>query len=261
MVLKKREKILALAVGGLLVLAVAYWIWPAQGGSLADLREKRDELAEDLINKKNRAQRAKKAAERLTQWQSRALPAAPETARSLYQNWLRELVDRVAFRNTKINAMEGQSRRGVYTLLAFDVQCQGSLEQLTRFLYEFYGADHMHKIRSLNIKPLENTRELDLTIVVEAMSLPGSTQKDKLSTEPGKRLKLASLEDYKKTIVDRNLFAVYAPPKQAKEKTEDKPMVSGTDPSRSAFLTAIVETDGIPEAWLYVRTTGENFIL
>jgi hypothetical protein len=260
MTLKKREIILAISIAALLGVLAIYWFWPTAGESFADLSAKRDKLAVDLENMRTRVRQAHKATQRLAAWQLRALPADAESARSLYQNWLRELVDRAKFRNAKVNAVEGQSRRDVFTLFDFDIQCQGTLEQLTRFLYDFYSAGHLHKIRTLTIKPVENSKNLDLNISVEAMSLPGSAEKDSLSAEPGNRLKLSSWEDYKNAIVGRNLFAAYSPPKTSKDKNEvDSNIVStSSDFSQYATLTAIVEADGVAEAWLSVRNTGET---
>lgn len=261
MTLKKREKIMAISAVALLTVMVLYWFWPSGDKSLAELRDQRDQLTAKVEKAKILAAQAKKSAERLAAWQRRALPADPETARSLYHTWLRELVDRVDFHKQNLTAVEGQSPKGVYTSFTFNIQCQGTLDKLTRFLYEFYSAGHLHKIRSLTIKPVENSTLLDFTIVIQAMSLPKSTQKDKLTAEPSKPLKLSSLEDYKKVIVGRNLFAAYSPKpsnNSAKKEPKSEPKL---DPLQFSYLTAIIEADGVPEAWVFERTTGKTFRL
>jgi len=279
MTLNKREKILAVAVGALLAALAIYFMWPAPGESLADLRANLENKQRESEQKKNQALRAKKATELLAAWKRQALPEEAETAQSLYQTWLRNLVKSADFSNVKFNALPTQPLRdmsagrtanaksntalqaNIYTRFLFNIQCQGTLEKLTRFLYEFYSAGHLHKISALNIAPVKNSSELELNITVEAMSLPGSAQKDKLSAEPGKRLKLASLDDYKKAIVGRNLFAsCSAKPADNTAKEESKPDAK-VDPLQFSYLTAIIEADGIPQAWLFERTTGETFKL
>lgn len=252
----KREKIIAVMTGSLLAVLAIYWFWPSQEVSLAELRVKHDLLERGAISKKNQADKAIKILDRLQAWQRRALPSEPAIAKSLYQNWLLKLVDRVNFQNVTISSPDPQSLRNIYTLYFFNVQCQGTLENLTQFLHEFYLAGHLHKIRTLSITPVKNSSDIQLNISVEALSLPGSAQKDKLSAEPGKSLKLASLENYKKTIVSRNLFTAYT--KQTNDSSKDSKTAANIDPLQFSYLTAIIEADGVAEAWLFERSTGET---
>jgi hypothetical protein len=257
MTLQKREKILAIASATLLVVLAAYWFWPSQGGSIADLRREQTRL-QTLLNKNELLDRqVKKAKIRMEALQVRSLPAELETARLLYKSWLLELANRAGINPPPtLTVTDGQPVKGVYLMSNFSIQCQCTLEQLTKFLHDFYSSSHLHKIRTLIINPAENSSQLKLNILIEAMSLPGATQKDKLSDKPNDRLKLTSLDDYKKLIVNRNLFAAYAvkPPVVA-APVREKPKV---DPLELSYLTAIIEANGIPEAWLFDRTSGEN---
>lgn len=231
----------------------------------------------------NKAIQAEKAKIRLADWQRRSLPADQEIAQSLYENWLRNLVSKSSFSNISITVQPPQPARDpsagraaaagrnpsssqpesfIFIRYSYKIKCQGSLEKLTRFLYDFYSAGHLHKISALTIKPVKNSSDLDLDITIEALSLPGSKQKDKLYVETGKPLKL-SLDEYKKSIVDRNLFAAYKPPPPPRD-TKDrgpKPTPPKINPLDFSYLTAIIEADGVPEAWLYERTTGQTLRL
>jgi len=138
---------------------------------------------------------------------------------------------------------------------AFTVRGQGNMEELVRFLFAFYRAGHMHQIRHLSIKPVENGRGLDLVITIEALSLPGATS-NKLSTEVGTRLALTAPEEYRSVIVGRNLFSPYAP--------KGSTAVVGTpkfDPSKHAYLTAILSVSGRPQAWFVARASDQVFKL
>ncbi len=156
--------------------------------------------------------------------------------------------------------METRTTRDAYTLFSFSIKGDATLEQFTRFLYDFYSAGHLHKISKLTITPIENSRLLQLLITVEALSLPGSTQKDKLAAASSKRLKLASWDDYKKVIVGRNLFAPYTPQSTA-DSDKARRDAQNSDPARATYLTAIIESNGAAEAWLYVQPTNETFKL
>jgi Tfp pilus assembly protein PilO len=258
MVLQKREKILAIIIVSLLTLLAIYWLWPSSGGSLADLRRQCDELEKKVANQKLQVQQSKTAAARLEQWRRRSLPAESATARSLYQSWLHQLASGLKFKNLNITPSDAQSVRKIYAAFRYTITCQGSLEQLTKFLHGFYSAGHLHKITNLIITPTKDSSDLKFDITVEALSLPDSKQTDKLSDETSKRLKLASLEDYSKLIVGRNLFAAYVPKPPANVVKNNAPREPKIDPLQFSFLTAIIEADGVPEAWVWERTTNET---
>ncbi len=249
MTLKKREKIFAAIVASLLVVLAVYMIWPSGEDSLEGLRAKiasldtfdkrktdiqskdaaplnLDTLLEKIKNKKidvqNEAARLKKDTDRLPALLRRSLPSNTEAAKRAYQNWLRDLAKEKFKSVPSLIAQEPQeltyndkdaakTRRTIYVKFHFTIKCQGTLEQLTRFLFDFYSAGHLHKICSINITPQKDRTQLDLNIAVDALSLPGSKQNDQLSTEKSNRLKLASLDAYNNKIVKRNPFVAYTP--------------------------------------------------
>ncbi len=226
MTLQKREKILVFSILALMAVAVVYFLWPAQGESLSALQKKIDDLEKLSEQKKIQALEMKKTTERLADWQRRALPPNAETAQTLYQDWLRKLAN-VYFKKPQFSTLPSQPLRDIsaapsvggsrqtprnfYIRFPFNIQCEGTLDKLTGFLYEFYSAGHLHKITSMIVTPIKDSPELGLNITVEALSLPTATHLDKLCDESSKRLKLPSIEEYKKIIVDRNMFAAYAP--------------------------------------------------
>jgi Tfp pilus assembly protein PilO len=264
MVLAKREKILAAITGGLLLLAVG---WSALGGFSGAVQERRaqiDALGKDVEKKAQRAAAIEALRKQATQWNRHALPSNVETARLLYQNWLLELVDRSKFKGKKVEAGAARPHRGAYTTLPFAVQGQANLEQLTQFLFEFYSAGHLHQIRRLTLKPQEKTSDLGVTLLIEAISLPGADRPDKLSTEPMKRLAAGDLAGYQRAIAGRDFFAAYAPPRPpvaAEKRPEPPPSPPPFDHSKYIFVTAITEQDGKPQVWLKARTTDEKFTL
>ena len=291
MTLKKREKIFAAAVASLLVVAALYWLWPSTEDLLGDARDKiasldsartdqtqsaaapdLNELLQKLQQKKDDAQKRaatlKRDLDRLPDLRSRALPANPDIAKREYQNWLGKLASD-NLKNHKLEAREPQplkytdpgdkKNRVIYEKLHFTITCQATLDELTRFLFDFYSAGHLHKICSIKITPLLNKpSQLDLSIAVEALSLPDSKQTDKLSAEKGNRLKLASADAYNKTIVKREPFLAYSPAKPTGGPAGPPPPAK-IDPLQYTFLTAILEADGVPEAWLYERPADKVY--
>ena len=181
MTLKKREKILAIAIAVLAVVFALYFVWPSVGDSIDILRNKRDSLEKEKDDNLKKAILLKKDTDRLPALLRRALPSNPEAAKREYQNWLRNLAKDRFTTVTSIGAGEPQedsytdtdsakTHRTIYWKFHFTINCQGTLEQLTQFLFDFYSAGHLQKITSIIITPLKNP-QLDLKIAVDALSL------------------------------------------------------------------------------------------
>jgi hypothetical protein len=263
MKLSKREKRLAVVVGVVGLLAAVILLWQlgfAGESSLGELQSRYDALSVKVETRKKDLEKAKRESRKLAEWQRRSLPSKVEIGRTLYQNWLRETVDKAKFRGTNINTDDGQSRHGIYEELKYTVKAQATLPQLTQFLYDFYRAGHLHKISNLQITPLEKSGDLDLNITIQALALANADHSDKLTTEPGNRLQKKTFDEYGKIIADRNIFAAYTPPKpEAPVAHEDKPLPPKFEHLEFTKLTGITEIDGQPVAWIETKTTGQSY--
>ncbi len=250
-----REKILAATAGGLLLLATVWFLaFSGDDRSAAQLRAAREQHRIDLAAKQDLLDAADRDRRRLVQWQRRSLPSEPNVAESLYRHWLTSLAGGANFRRVSVESMGRETRRGAYTRLSFKLQAHAGLGDVTKFLYDFYAAGHLHQIRQMDLKPLENSRDLEVGMTIDALSLPEATRKDKLSEEPGEGLKLAKLEDYRDPIVKRNLFAPYAPSAPAKTG-------NNVDPAQHAFVTGFTAVNDARQVWLQDRTSGKTWQL
>jgi len=195
--LRRREKILAAVAGALMVLLmfrVALVLGRASvgasGRSLAELRAVRDKKQEELARHRRAVEQAEQAALKLAEWQRRSLPSDPTAARAQYQDWLRELVEQIEFQQRDVFSGEPQSRQGIYTVFPFRIQGRASLEQVVRFLYEFYQAGHLHKVRRLALHPVEGSSLLDALGPAEARrcgGIPGADRPAVDGTVEGRR--------------------------------------------------------------------------
>lgn len=241
--MKKREKYLAVVVGALLLAYVGNWFFQqVLQGPLEQKRNRVTALKEEIEKKTVQLRRARSAGQQLTIWQQQSLPTDIELARSLYQNWLLELVRGAGFEKPNVDSGEAVTKRGVYRRLPFTVRGQGTLEQLTRFLFDFYRADHLHQIQRLRIAPIPRSQFLELSLSIDALVLDNADRTDRLNNRVSDRLASSTLEDYQ-SIVQRNLFGEGG--------------ATGFDPADFAFLTAILDVGGTNEAWFTLRTTGE----
>ncbi len=285
--LRRREKVLAVVVA--VALAIVLWQLglvlirsrlSTPGVSLSDLRAQRNTKQKVLDDHRRTVERAEQAATRLAQWQRRCLPSDPAAARAHYQDWLRELIERLDFRGREVFSGEPQSRQGpggvpIYTVFPFRIQGRATLEQVVEFLHAFYTAGHLHKVRRLTLYPAEGSGLLDVSVSIEALSLPRADRRDTLSEVHSDRLKLDDVEAYLQQI-DRRLmegqryverggvFAAYVPPAPPPRPPEPPPPYQ-PPPSPPRFdhckytkVSAILEIDGKPRVWLLVQTTGER---
>ena len=246
--MKKRERILAIVVGLLVAAYVGNWLFEqALTGPVRERQEKIDRLKREIAAKETKLRGAQRAVSQLAAWNEQSLPSDVELAQSLYQQWLLELVSNAGFEQPNVDSGEVAARRGssksvVYQRLGSTIRGRATLAQLTDFLHTFYRANHLHQIQRLSMTPVPNTGKLDLSMSIEALVLPQADRKSRLSEAVSHRLAFDARSDYA-SIVERNLFG------------EGGTM--GLDPADYTVLTAILENNGIAEAWLRVQPTGE----
>jgi len=299
MALKPREKTLAVVTGSLLAVVAGWQVLSFLTGPMAALRTQRKNLEQEVQKKQSKLERAESAyhrqhrRERLADWKQGSLDSDPQVAGLQYQNWLLGLCDDVGFRRATVVSNPPRNYRDVCIALPFTVTGRGNLGELTTFLHDFYADTHLHKIRRLTVKPIERSSDLDLTITVEAVSLqnkalatidsfqelierrakqrasspPGDDGGPAPETPPSLAAVDLGLEEYLERIVRRNLFTPYRrppprpPARPVGPPREERPGPPSFDPSKYAFVNAIVEVDGKPQVWLKARTTGKKYEL
>lgn len=258
--MNNREKLLGILVLAILVGLGARSVHSRLGDaySFYSTQETAKQNALHEAELKNRA--GMEAMKRLDDWRERSLPSDPSFAKSKYYNWLRDELAAaganasVAEKSKPTPATDGSK------LLAFTVKGDFSIESLTDFLYAFYTAKHFHKISNFQLTPEDATGgTLNITMEVEAYLLPDADREDDLAKGSLERLALDSLDDYHDSIVDRNIFAVYTPPKEGVEESDiveiDTP--PPFEHVKFAKATGIVEWNGRPQVWINVQTTGK----
>lgn len=242
MIDKYRKHILYGALGAMLLFYAGDWLLQnvLEEGPLQDRRNQVARLEKDIEGLEKQFAEAKQIGKQLDLLEARSLPANPEIARSLYQAWLLELVDFVELSGPNVDSGEPIGRKGLFQVIAFSVRGRGTLEQLTQFLFEFYSAGHLHQIRSLAITPLKGSDELDLSVSIEALVMPGADRTTRLTSLRSDRLAYGSLGDYD-VIASRNLFGTGG----------------ASDATDYTYLTAVNYVNGQPEAWFDLRTEAK----
>ena len=251
--MQKRERNLAIVVGVLVALVGLQYVYSGISGMFVAREDKITALEKEVSEKQLKQQRGVRAKNKLRDYENRSLPPNSEVARTLYLNWLNGLIDKSKLTGS-VASPEPRRGRSVYTELTFSYVGEGTLEQLTRFLHEFYSVDHLHQITSLTIKPASDGKKLDLSVAIRALSLPQAPPSTKLEAEKSDRLAFGDVAAYTKAIPGRDFFTAYTPPPTVTPPSENK--TPPFDAAKHTAITGVIEGDK-KQAWLVDRTTGK----
>ena len=254
--MNKRERILALLVG-LSLLALAAFFGVRRLNDSIRARRQQIAAAEKAVRDKTQILRlSAEPAGRLEDYQRRSLPSDLERARSLYQTWLLNLVKDAGFEDTQVSVLPARSEKGVYQVLGFSVSGRGNMPKLVSFLHRFYSADLLHRVRRLHAKRVPGTKQLDLAVAIDAVSLPTADSADKLNEQAARKLAHGDLAAYLEPILKRNLSGP-----ANKEPTIELPTelttyvgdqvafaVKGQDPDKLDQISYGIEGNGLANA-------------
>jgi len=236
----------------LLVIAMAIvgFFWAADAGYRSLIEgpaEDRKRLLARLDKQINEARDAiiesDGATDALDKLERLSLPYDPELARSGYQAWLLDLVQKCDLTGTSVDAgnptamkikdPQSGKQKEIYLRYGFSLRGRGSLQQIVDFMYRFYQFGHLHKISAFRMNPVAQGRLIDFSASIEAIGLTRCERKGELSRELILRLASSQFQDYA-SIARRNLFARHGDATLAK-----------------VVVTAItISAEGLPEVWI-----------
>ncbi len=136
-----------------------------------------------------------------------SLPSDVEIARSQYQAWLSELLTATDVADPHVKLTSQSRRSNGSTLLTCSVSGKGNVEQWATFLHEFYSAEVLHRIRILPIRPIPDTKLLDVNMTIDALILATAPADQDLVLSASSRLAELGVEKVRHPIVERNMFA------------------------------------------------------
>ncbi len=213
-----------LAIGAAIVFGLyfadsTYRSWIEQ--PTQQLNTRIDAVTREINEAKDTQLVAQKIGKQLDGFAARALPYDPTLARSIYQEWLLDLVEKHEFKSTSVDAAQpvpvevrSRTKKGkrvrVGHRIAYSLRGQATLAKLSDFLNDFRSAGHLQKIRSLSLNPIGNEGLLDANLSIEVLCLDASPNKDRLSdwtwVGPESGDDSEPRDDYT-DLVRRNLFA------------------------------------------------------
>jgi len=260
--MNKREKILASVVGSLILLMVIGYAVRQISSAISTRRNHVTRLREEKWQKDRTIKNSDVDKKLMEDYSNRAMSPDLEQARTLYKAWLMDCAKEVGFDDWQVNPTTARSSGDVYSAFAFTVSGHGDLKQVIEFLHRFYSVDCLHRVYHMHGKRIQDSKQHDLTISVEALSLATSTNTDQLPTGQSDRLSHGDLVAYLDTILSRNLSRRpnNAPTMEEIEKKTaytGRPVeitVSGKDPDKLDELTYKIDGGGLSGARIDEKT-------
>jgi hypothetical protein len=171
----KREKILAAIVLLVLLLFGGSRLKGRYDRALSEkrnqlyqAREQRDAAVLELA-------RGREAVEKLAAWQDRSLPQTPELAQSIYRTWLMERSRAAGLTVDDVDPNQRLSSTDAYATIGYTISARGTSKSLVTLLYDFYRSPLLQQVTRLQVRPATDPSQLSITLQVEALAVPGST--------------------------------------------------------------------------------------
>jgi hypothetical protein len=263
--MNKRERILA----GAIMVLVALWFGRSMflryRSALDARRAQMQDAQAKLADANLTLAKGRSAVQQMEQLQKRSLPTEREKSLSLYKAWLLTKAKAAGLMVNDIKLAPRTTTSTAFDAIGYQIEASGTLSSVVSMLYEFYRSPQLHQITRLRMQRPPGATLLQVTLEVEALCLPGALATDALPEGDSKRLKLASVAEYQKSFGERDLAAVYAPPRPPGpppgEKRDAPPAPPKFDEAELARLSGTINIGDSWQAWIYVRSTGETLHL
>jgi hypothetical protein len=200
------------------------------------------------------------AVNKMERWQERSLPSDRDKALTLYKAWLLTKAKAAGLAVNDIKLAPRTTASTAFDAIGYQMEATGTLSSVISMLYEFYHSPQLQQVTRLRLYRPPGATQLQITLEVEALCLPGAIATDSLPEGDSKRLKLRSVADYQKSLGERDLATVYTPPRPPGPPPvarKDPPAPPKFDEAQLAKFTGSVEGSKGRQAWIRVFTTGE----
>ncbi|MDR1141565.1 MAG: hypothetical protein LBL62_07720 [Planctomycetaceae bacterium] len=265
---QKRERLLLVAAGVVFLIIMVPIFYHLFVVDILALRKDRNRFKAEIEKYENDIKNKTEIKNRLDHFTDRSLPSKDDFAKSLYQNYLMDIAGETGIRESRVDpgsiAVVKTQNKTHYNKYTFTLHGKGSLDKIAEFLRRFYKADYLHLVRKVSPRPIKNSREMDVSITIEALSLPQARSNRTLPAIEEQQL---AVTDADKTmlqrITERSLFSAFVPmrPETEPRVREEIRPPNRFDQSPYCYVMAVVEADGKPQVWIDLRTEGKKFRL
>ena len=206
--MKDSERLLAIIVGAVVVFLVGFFAFRYYTSGVNHRLDQLTEIEGKLLRQQNLVKEVVRANKKLQDYEQKSLPPKPDIARSLYQHWLLTKAEEAGLKEQVITPV-GNPRavQNIYVQQTFTLSGRARYEQIVQLLDDIYRIDFLHRVSRLSLKPVKDSKDLDLSLTLDAVSVTTAPESKELHTRKSDRLKLDSAEKYQLAIVGRNIFA------------------------------------------------------
>jgi hypothetical protein len=205
--MNQRERILTIVVGALLTIIGVFWIIGKVNSTFRVRNAALEQVQNEIAGKQQFVAKARQTVKKLAEYEDMSLPSDQELARSQYQAWLSEIVDRAGLVEPQVKVVAQSRLANGATQLTCSVNGLGDLRQLTTLLHEFYCVNTIHRIRRLPLRPQADSKQIKIDLRVEALILPTANKEKDFDIAPSSPLAALSSEELIDPIIQRNMFS------------------------------------------------------
>lgn len=202
-----RERVIAILVGCTVAVLALFFVQQWVSGQFSRRAGEIARIKDDIRKFERQAGIGRVAAKKVADFELRSLPANIEVARSRYQTWLVNEMESAGLIEPDVRFTSAQGGdKDLFVRQAFSVEAIGTLPQVVELLYEFHSIDWLHRITQLKLRPISDSKLLNISMHIEALSLKKAASVDKLEVRPSNRLAQEGRDAYYDIIVGRNIF-------------------------------------------------------
>jgi len=256
-----------LIAGTLAFLVLVPLMYSLYGGSSSKVFVQRNMLRNDVQELQQAVRKKEAVQKKLTEYLDQSLPPNA-TTHYKYSDILWNLMKESGFQDFKVNSTTNlssatsRSNRNGYQTFSYKLTGTASLEGLTNLLKQFYGTPLLQVIKSLSIKPLDQSNRMAITIDIEAIALDTAKRQTNIDWVYNPDAE-QTLSDYVRQVNERALFSVYRPPMPP--APPDVPPLPPKEPSFTEAMHTIVafisDVNGRYEVHLDRRLKGDKLRL
>ena len=266
----KREKQLMLVAGILAVSVVVPLLFMLYGGSSATVFLQRNALRKEVETLEQTVEKKAAIQRKLNDYVSRSLPPMGTTTREKYLNLLYDQASACGFQDVKVNSTTStgsstlkSAKSSGFQTFSYKLTGKTSLDGLTKLLQRFYGAELLQLIKSISIKPVDQSNRMEISMDIEAIALDAAKRTSTIELNPGSDEQLLeTLAAQVRQINERALFSMYRPPTPPNQPTPPpaQPEQKFTE-AMYTYVSAVLEVNGICQVWIERRLKGDKLKL
>jgi hypothetical protein len=167
--MKNNERLLAIGVGAAVVCLVAFIAFRYYSSSVSAKQDQLADIERKLLRQQNLVKEALKASKKLSDYERRSLPPQPAIARSAYQHWLLTKAEEAGLREQVVSPAGQRSVMDIYVQQSFTLTGKGRYEQIVKLLDDIYRVDLLHRVSRLSLKPVKDSKDLDVSLTLDAV--------------------------------------------------------------------------------------------